>query len=294
MSESGRTAERLRARLGSRWPHLVVEVVDETGSTSSDLLERARSPAATLPCLRVAHRQTAGRGRHGRSWRSEAGASLTFSLATRLDAADWSGLSLAVGVALAEALEPNGMARLGLKWPNDLWLLDTAGESHDGSDGAAIGRKLGGVLIETLPRDAARVAVIGVGLNVRPIADTTGLSSGHAAWQELEPQGTAESLLDRVLPALADGLAAFERDGFAAFRTRYAARDLLAGRLVRTTDGRVGDGVCEGVTAEGCLLVRGADGIVRQVASGEVSVRLGKPASSESASGRGPRGEATC
>src|SRR4051812_25393713 len=82
------------------------------------------------PVLLVAERQTSGRGRLGRGWRSAPGESLTFSLGLKLGPADWSGLSLAVGVSLAETLHP----RIQLKWPNDLWVGD---------------RKLGGILIET-------------------------------------------------------------------------------------------------------------------------------------------------
>ena len=88
----------------------VIEHVVETGSTNSDLLARvhaaAGAGAATFaPCLLVAERQSAGRGRHGRAWHATPGASLTFSLAWPLVRADLSGLSHAVGVALADALE---------------------------------------------------------------------------------------------------------------------------------------------------------------------------------------------
>ena len=87
----------------------------------------------------MAEQQTAGRGRQGKAWWSEAGASLTFSLGLPLAPGDWSGLSLAVGLALADALDPlpgAGLAspagpppRLGLKWPNDLILLDDGGRA---------------------------------------------------------------------------------------------------------------------------------------------------------------------
>ena len=112
------------------------------------------------PRALVAERQTAGRGRLGRTWESTPGASLTFSLAWPFAAGiDLSGLSLAVGVALAETLDPRPGAalRIGLKWPNDLWLVGSAEP----------GRKLGGVLIETVARGAGRVAVIGIGINLR-------------------------------------------------------------------------------------------------------------------------------
>ena len=116
------------------------------------------------PCLLVAEEQTRGRGRLGRGWIASAGASLTFSLALPLAPEEWSGLSLAVGLALAEALDPmvqpGAPPRIGLKWPNDLWLVDGPGR----------GRKLGGILIETVSVGHRRMCVLGVGLNVLPQA----------------------------------------------------------------------------------------------------------------------------
>ncbi|MDP3618030.1 MAG: biotin--[acetyl-CoA-carboxylase] ligase, partial [Rhodoferax sp.] len=144
-------------------PDFTVEVLPQIDSTNTELMRRARS-GRLEPVLLVAEQQTAGRGRLGRDWHSDAAGaadkapagSLTFSLGLPLLAADWSGLSLAVGVALAEALHPG----VRLKWPNDLWLTDETTPDKPG-------RKLGGVLIETvaLP-DGGRYAVIGVGLNL--------------------------------------------------------------------------------------------------------------------------------
>ena len=138
-------------------PGLSVEVLASVDSTNTYLLERARHSSGrrhedSQPCLLVAEHQTGGRGRMGRGWSAAPGASLTFSLSLPIARADWSGLSLAVGAALADALEPPvaGTApRLGLKWPNDLWLMD----------GPARGRKLGGVLIETVGIGQSEVAV---------------------------------------------------------------------------------------------------------------------------------------
>ena len=98
-------------------PGFTVEVLPEIDSTNSELMRRARAGQLD-PVLLVAQSQTAGRGRLGRGWVSSPGDSLTFSLGLPLAPADWSGLSLAVGVAVAEALGPG----IGLKWPNDLWL----------------------------------------------------------------------------------------------------------------------------------------------------------------------------
>ena len=262
---------------------LATRHVAETGSTNSDLLAevRAEASAGTLfaPRLLVAGRQTAGRGRHGRQWRSTAGASLTFSLAWPFAAsADLSGLSLAVGVALADALDParGGEALalgIGLKWPNDLWLV--GGPRVDA--GGAIGRKLGGVLIETAPCGAeVRVAVIGVGLNV--LAQAVDDAASGVAWlAELDAAATPESALQALLPGLVAALGRFERDGFAAFAEPFDARDLLRGRLVGSA--RSGDpdaaleGLAAGVSASGELLVETSAG-TRAVRSGEVRLRL--------------------
>jgi BirA family biotin operon repressor/biotin-[acetyl-CoA-carboxylase] ligase len=100
-------AEALSRQLQARWPGIGVEVVAETASTSSDLLARLRPAAesavryrggspgsgaeAFAPCLLVAERQTAGRGRLGRSWHSLPGRSLTFSVAIELARPDLSG-----------------------------------------------------------------------------------------------------------------------------------------------------------------------------------------------------------
>jgi BirA family biotin operon repressor/biotin-[acetyl-CoA-carboxylase] ligase len=248
-----------------------IERVAETRSTNADLMAWARGLDASgrppRPCLRVAERQTAGRGRLGRAWHAAPGASLTFSLAWPFPGSDLSGLSLAVGVALADALDdadPPGALRIGLKWPNDLWLVGP-GEP---------GRKLGGVLIETTPSGTGRLAVIGIGLNVLPLA-VPDASSGVASLHEIDRLATTQTVLDRLVPALSSALSAFARSGLAPFLARFAARDLLAGRAVRcagAADVAI-DGVAEGITADGELRLRTADGRLERIGSGEVSVR---------------------
>jgi len=286
-------AEALWQQLLPLLPGLSVEVVERTSSTNTALLERARvltrpdpdnadvlvhrsvesaafgrRAADVQPCLLVAENQTGGRGRQGRSWQSAAGASLTFSLSLALDSADWSGLSLAVGVAIAEALDPprgDAPPRLWLKWPNDLWLMD----------GPDAGRKLGGVLIETVAAGPKRLAVIGVGLNVRPLA-VADLSSGIASVQELDAQANAPRVLARIAEPLVLALRRFESEGYAGFAAPYRRRDLLLDRPVRTTLPAAPEGIARGVDERGALRVQTAAGLVA-VQSGEVSVRLGTP-----------------
>jgi BirA family biotin operon repressor/biotin-[acetyl-CoA-carboxylase] ligase len=298
-------AEGLWEALSPILPGLSVEVVARCESTNTELLDRARrsggrhdapitAPGAfeplaaerpdergpygrragdTQPCLLVAEHQTRGRGRMGRLWQSSAGASLTYSLALPLQPASWAGLSLAVGVALADALQPAAAPRggaqppIGLKWPNDLWLVDAPGR----------GRKLGGVLIETVPVGARRVVVVGVGLNVQPQA-VRDLASGYACLQELDGSISAPLALHRVALPLAQALRTFEREGFAPFAARYAARDLLAGQPIATTLAELPAGTADGVAEDGALRVRAPDGRLHLIASGEVSVQLQPPA----------------
>ena len=289
-------AESLWQQLEPLLPGLSVEVVARSASTNTALLERARvrvEPATdelvqvrksiesaafgrraadVQPCLLVAEHQTGGRGRMGRVWQSAAGASLTFSLSLPMNPADWSGLSLAVGVALADALDPpgpTGKARIGLKWPNDLWLMDDAG-------GATPGRKLGGILIETVMAGPTRLAVVGVGLNVLP-QPLEELSSGYACLQELNPAASAPWALVQVAAPLVRALREFERHGFAPFAERFAARDLLRGRAITTSQANLPEGVAQGVSPTGALRVQTGSGL-HEVSSGEVSVRLDRGA----------------
>lgn len=235
-----------------RLPGFAVEVVDEVDSTNTELMRRARA-GRTERVLLVAREQTAGRGRLGRSWVSRRGESLTFSLGLPLAPADWSGLSLAVGVALAESLHPG----VRLKWPNDLWVAD---------------RKLAGILIETASFDAAsasRYAVVGIGINIAPRAEA-GLSTPAVGLQELDASLDADAALERVAGPLAAALAAFEAWGFAPFQARFNARDALRDREVALSDGATG--TAHGVSEAGALLVHTAAGM-RAVTSAEVSVR---------------------
>ena len=267
-----------------------IEWVDETGSTNADLLAwvRACGDTAIAPRLLAAHRQTAGRGRHGKAWHGAPGQSLTFSLAWPLARADASGLSLAVGAAIADALVPNSgcgsvgdagdggsrgagsTPRIGLKWPNDLWLTD-AELGH--------GRKLGGVLIEMVAnparRSLAQVAVIGIGINIGSQA-VPDAASGVAWLREVDAEATPSSTLGILAPALQRALRVFERDGFAAFAASFAARDLLRNRAVRCLGGHAGElcGTAVGVSSGGELLVSTPAGRLSRIGSGEVSIRL--------------------
>ena len=273
-------AEALWQALVPLLPGLSIEVVQTLDSTNSELTDRLRNAGRVqqdrrggrvgdlFPQMLVAINQTAGRGRLGRRWHATPGSSLTFSLALPLHRDDWSGLSLAVGLAVAEALDPAG-THIGLKWPNDLILRDAA--ASEGLPCVA-GRKLGGILIESVPVGAQRAAVVGIGINVlpQPVAEA---DYGAAALAELWPDATPQDALARIGEPLVRALLAFDSDGFGPMRDAYARRDTLLGQQVRTTDAEMPEGVADGVDADGALRVA-SGGQVRRVVSGEVSVRL--------------------
>ena len=257
------------------------ERVAETGSTNDDLLARVRAAAASgatafAPCLLVADRQRAGRGRHGRHWHATPAASLTFSIAWTSPRSDLSGLSLAVGCALADAIDvPGRPLRIGLKWPNDLWLVDAPsagvddlGSPRDPFAARPEGRKLAGILVETAPLGRGRVAVIGVGINIRA-QDVADAASGVACVAEIDAEATPETTLARVAPALFAALRSFDTAGFSAFVDRFAARDVLRGRRVcgSGAHGEV-DGIAAGIAVDGSLCIDTATGAIA-VASGE-------------------------
>lgn len=266
-ADSGWHSDALWQAMRPHCPSLVIEVVRELASTNSTLVERYRRLAQVADrratraddlqaTLLVAEQQTHGRGRMGRHWLSQAGQALTFSLALPLQRSDWSGLSLAVGVAVAQALDPQART-LGLKWPNDVWTRQDD-------------RKLGGILIEGLSVGTQRVAVIGIGLNVRQAPTLTGAPTACLA--EWDAACTPASVLARLGEPLIRALMRFDQEGFAPFADDFAALDLLAGRDIVTTDPACPQGRVLGVGRDGALRVQ-HQGREMALISGEVSVR---------------------
>ena len=239
-----------------------LEVVPEIGSTNAALASAAADGAPEGAVL-VAEHQVAGRGRLDRVWTSPPRAGLTVSFLLRPDvpAARRGWLPLLTGVALAEAVGEVTGVRASLKWPNDLVAAD--------------GRKLAGILAETVTSPATPMAVVvGVGLNVNTTAD------------ELPDTGTS---LSRVLGAAVDRgpvLLAFLRAVERRYRhwtevlgdpvTSGVAQDYLGwsstvGTEVAVTlpDGSTLSGTAQAVDWDGRLVVATGSGTV-QLASGDV------------------------
>jgi BirA family biotin operon repressor/biotin-[acetyl-CoA-carboxylase] ligase len=255
-------AAAIHARCAAGAAHVTIEAVAETGSTNADLLARAAAGSLRGAVFRIAERQTAGRGRAGRSWLSAPGAALTFSLAwpMRGPLHRLAGLPLAVGVAVAETVSALGVP-VQLKWPNDLM-----------KDGA----KLAGILVEThAAADGTIWAVIGCGLNlVMPdeIEAAIGRSVSAAPWLARMDRN---ELVARLLTRLAAVLAEFDDTGFAPFCERWNALQAWRGEQVNILDNGnvVQQGRAAGVDEHGRLLLDSPQGRVA-VLSGDVSLRL--------------------
>lgn len=254
-------ASLLRQGTAARLSEL--EVIGTVDSTNARVAGR-RLDDGTRGVACLAEQQTAGRGRRGRAWVSPFGANIYLSLVWRFDSPPigLAGLSLAVGVAVAQALTDVGAAGATLKWPNDV-LWD--------------GRKLSGILVELSGESEGPThAIIGVGVNVRmPRAAGSAIDQ---PWTDLAVAAgnatpsrnlVAARLLDRLVAACV----AFRDEGLAPFLVRWRELDGLAGRPVRVTVGeRVVDGTALGVAPSGALRLATADG-EREFHGGEVSLR---------------------
>jgi BirA family biotin operon repressor/biotin-[acetyl-CoA-carboxylase] ligase len=239
-------------------PGLTLEVLKEVDSTNSELMRRARA-GQTDPVLLVAESQTAGRGRLGRQWHAQAGDALTFSLGLMLRPAEWSGLSLAVGLSVVESLDPQGTLGLGLKWPNDVWV-------HTPKQWT----KLAGILIETaMAQTQERYCVVGVGVNItKPNAQD--LSMPAIGLRELYLSTSASQALAQIAKPLLSAVLAFESKGFSPLQAGFQKRDVLRDMPVTLSDGR--QGIARGVDNTGVLRVETPQGM-QLIHSAEVRVR---------------------
>lgn len=253
-------------------PGFVVRVQQACTSTNQLLLAEAQTSTPPSGTVLATELQTAGRGRRGRGWESPIGAGLTFSLLWRFTrpAAQLTGLSLAVGVAVAQALRGLGYSGVGLKWPNDVVVRDESAAGY---------AKLGGILVELVPSAAVEssgaVAVIGIGLNVQRAPFGTSL-------QALHDDGPIDrnALLVRLLGQLSSTLRTLDADGFGELVPQWEALDLFAGQAVSLRENaaqpetETARGIALGIAQSGALRLQTSDG-ERQIVSGDLSLRLG-------------------
>jgi BirA family biotin operon repressor/biotin-[acetyl-CoA-carboxylase] ligase len=194
----------------------------------------------------VAETQTAGRGRRGRLWRDTPGASLLVSviLRTSLPLTRVPTLSLAAGVAVAEALITMAGVEARLKWPNDVLVN---------------GRKIAGVLLE---RQSGAV-ILGIGINIAAAAVPAELTAQATSVAGEGGRADRVAILAALLDALADWRACLEREGFEPVRARWTALAAMLGRRI-TADGVVG--MALGLDDDGALLMETGAGTTRILA----------------------------
>ena len=258
----------------------ILERVAETKSTNDDLLARWRAGELLDPVARIAHHQTAGKGRAGRSWLAKPEDSMSFSLAFpfKRSPAELSGLSLLVGLAVISGiahacrLDEASLYSLGLrlKWPNDL-LLNNA--------------KVGGILIEG---GQAKIGdptwmVIGIGLNLHN-AQLFEKELGDEAKQKVgsldQLISSASSLPDtefiwlKLIESLERALSNFDQHGFATYQSEWERWDAYFDQAVKISGAHQEpiDGIAKGIDGNGALLVQ-QNHQTLTIHAGDVSLR---------------------
>jgi len=237
----------------------VIPVID---STNQYLLDRMDQLPSGHAC--IAEYQQAGRGRRGRKWFSPFGSNLYLSMYWRLEQgpAAAMGLSLVIGIVMAEVIQSLGVPDVRVKWPNDLYLND---------------RKLAGILVELTGKtgDAAQI-VMGAGVNL--VMRSEGASEINQGWINLQEAGVEinrNELAAKIINSLRNALPIFERDGLAPFVGRWDALDNFINRPVKLLIGdREVHGIARGIDKQGGLLLE-QEGEVKSWVGGEISLRPG-------------------
>jgi BirA family biotin operon repressor/biotin-[acetyl-CoA-carboxylase] ligase len=238
-----------------------LEIFETLESTSHYLKSKIPLETQTV-CL--AEYQSMGRGRLGRKWLSPFGRNIYCSLSGvfKKDIGEMSGLSLAVGILTAKALESfNPQIKLRLKWPNDLYINN---------------QKLGGILIELMGEAYGNCqAIIGIGLNVNmkdielPELDQPWISLEHIVQEKLN----RNIIVGHILRTILEGLEVFQHKGLEAFLPEWEQYDLLRNQKVslNTGAGKV-SGIARGVDSQGFLLLENTSGSIQKFSYGDTSL----------------------
>lgn len=255
---------QILGQLSSDARSLVTQLEVETLVVSTNdiaMAKAAQGVGSGYVCM--AEQQTAGRGRRGRNWVSPFASNLYVSLVWEFHqgAAQLEGLSLATGVAVANALRLLGVEHVGLKWPNDLLVN---------------GAKLSGILLEMTGDPSGRCQVVlGVGVNHRlPANAAVAIDQAWARLEDVRPGIGRNLLASTVLSELVKMLDLFSREGFAAFQQEWLALDVYADKDVVIKTGAADIlGVARGVDSSGGLILE-SNGRTQVIKGGELSLRL--------------------
>lgn len=244
-----------------------VDVQPIIDSTNSELMRRIQTnPALESGTVVVAEMQQAGRGRRGRVWQSPFGANLYYSYFWRLDDGLQAamGVSIAVGLAVYDALKTLYKLDVELKWPNDIYLNK---------------EKLAGVLVELdgQPQGPCQL-VIGIGINLQMPESVS--QQIDQAWTDLSQHcQTIEknNLVAQLTVSLEQRLTEFSEHGLQQMYQQWNSLNAFAKQCVELNTGhRSWQGICEGIDPQGGIRIR-FDGEVKSYYGGEISLRKVKP-----------------
>jgi BirA family transcriptional regulator, biotin operon repressor / biotin---[acetyl-CoA-carboxylase] ligase len=231
---------------------------DSVDSTNSEVARLAQQGAAEGLCI-VAEEQTAGRGRLQRQWESPRGSGLYFStlLEPRFPPDRWPLLTLMAAVAVHDTLKQTCNLQLEIKWPNDI---------------LAQGKKLCGILAETIDVKAARCVVLGIGINLKRTAqlpETATSVEAVAAAKTVDTEIILQTLIENVTRYYKILNAA---DGAAQIVDAWTSRSSYAyGKRIRVSaNEETFEGLTRGLEADGALRVETDDGNIRTVRAGDV------------------------
>lgn len=238
-------------------PASVIPVID---STNQYLIQRISELKSGDVC--IAEYQSAGRGRRGRQWISPFGRNLYLSMYWKLDQGPAAaiGLSLVVGVIMAEVLQKLGADGVKVKWPNDLYLND---------------KKLSGILVELTGKtgDVAHI-VTGIGINIAMSKNQN--EAINQQWINSEQVGIKidrNELACEITNALREAFVQFEKQGLSVFIERWKRLDNFMDRRVKLIIGEKEIfGIAKGINDQGALLLE-QDGKIIPYIGGEISLR---------------------
>ena len=231
----------------------ILPIIDSTNQYLLDKIGQLRSGDSC-----VAEFQSKARGRRGRKWFSPFGSNLYFSMYWQLEqgVAAAMGLSLVVGIVIADTLRELSGQDIKVKWPNDLYLND---------------QKLAGILVELAGKtgDCAH-AIIGIGVNLMMTNPDPNIV--NQKWANLG-KVDRNLLVARIVKNLNIKLSEFEKQGLAPFISDWNRLDNFANRPVKLLIGdNIIRGIAKGINEQGALMLE-QDGKIHAHIGGEISLR---------------------
>lgn len=252
----------IRRDLKTKFVGGVISHYREVNSTQ-EIAKKLAAGGSEEGTLVVAETQTAGKGRRNRNWFSpKGGIYLSIILRPKLAPSQAPLMALLAGVAAAKTIRELYKLKAELKWPNDILVND---------------KKVGGVLIEIAAEtDAINWLVVGIGLNANtktasfpPELRTTAVSLEEGCGRKIP----RVELVRRLLEEIERLYLVFDNQGSAPILEGWKSMTNTLGVPVRVTNGEVIEGKAVDVDQDGALIIKTADGEIRRVVAGDVSLR---------------------